>query len=93
MQITLDLYQLKNMMMDMSELGALNCTKAIEPRSDIISQEQAFKKFGRRTVQRWINKNVITHKRNGESQNSRKNYSYIELLACHRSEKLIKEIK
>jgi len=93
MTITLELYELKNLIMEMSELGVLNYTKTIEPKSDLISQQQAFERFGRRKVQRWIDNSLINHVRNGSEKNSKKNYSYTELIAVAKSEKLIGKIK
>ena len=91
MSMTFDLMHLKNMIMDMSELGAANYAKLVAPKSDELSERQAFKKFGEANVKRWSRLSLIQVKRMGSAKNSKKNYSYSELLAVKKSEKLIKQ--
>ena len=81
MNIRLELYELKNIIMEMSEIGAANYAKTITPQTDTFSERQAFKMFGETNVRRWISEGSIDYKRIGASKNSRKIYSYSQLLA------------
>ena len=79
MSMTFDLMHLKNIIMDMSELGAANYAKLIAPKSDELSERQAFEKFGEANVKRWSRQSLIQVNRMGSAKNSKKNYSYSEL--------------
>ena len=92
MSITLELYQLKNMMMEMSEIGAANYVKSVAPQSDNLSERQAFKKFGEATIKRWVREGSVNFRRMGAGKNSRKNYSYSQLLTVAKAEKLIRKM-
>ena len=43
MQITLELYELKNLCSEMAELGAANYVKQTKPSVDLISQREAYR--------------------------------------------------
>lgn len=88
MQVTLDLYQLKNLCMDMASLGAANFVKATCPVKDLISQREAYRQFGEARVKRWKMEGRINHERNGQQRNSKLLYSRAELMAVANSEKL-----
>jgi len=92
MQITLELYEFKNLIMEMSEVGAANYAKTITPQTDTFSERQAFKMFGETNVRRWVSDGNINYKRVGPSKNSRKIYSYSQLLAIAKAEKLYKNL-
>lgn len=86
--ITLELYELKNLCMQMSELGAANYAKRIAPAKDAISQREAYQSFGEARVKRWVSQNLVSSIRNGNSSRSKKIYSISELLSVDTSEKL-----
>lgn len=86
--ITLELYELKNLCMDMAELGAANYAKILSPGKDLISQRNAYKDFGEARVKRWIHQGIAHTTRNGSSTRSKILYSRAELMAIDKSEKL-----
>jgi len=83
----------KNMMMDMSELGAAQYVKSVTPNLDELSEREAFRKFGEAKVKKWLKLSLIQARRNGSAKNSKKSYSYSELLAVSKAEKLLKNVK
>lgn len=86
--ITLDLYELKNLMVDLSELGAANYAKIQAPGKDMISQREAFSLFQSCRVRRWEKKGLINRVRAGSAKNSKVLYSRAELMAVDRAERL-----
>ncbi len=86
--ISLDLYELKNICMQMSELGAANYAKRTTPAKDAISQREAYKSFGEARVKRWVSMNLVSSVRSGNASRSKKIYSISELLSIDTSEKL-----
>ena len=91
MVFTLELYEFKNLIMEMSEIGVANYVKMVAPKSDIISEREAFRKFGEAKVKQWVRDGNIDFKRMGSSKNSRKNYSYSQLITIAKAENLIKK--
>ena len=65
MQITLELYELKNLCSEMAELGAANYVKQTKPSVDLISQREAYRLFQESRVKRWVQKGFITGSRGG----------------------------
>ena len=45
MAITLELYELKNLCMEMASLGAANYVKQTTPAKDLVSQREAYRLF------------------------------------------------
>lgn len=88
MQITLELYQLKNLCSEMAELGAANYVKQTKPSVDLISQREAYRLFQESRVKRWVIKGWIQGNRGGNAQNSKVLYSMAELMAADKSEKI-----
>ena len=88
MNVTLDLYQLKNLCMDMASLGAANFLKEIQPVKDLISQREAYRQFGETRVKRWKEQGKIVPERNGGQRTSKLLYSRAELMAIDKSEML-----
>lgn len=88
MQITLDLYELKNLCSEMAELGAANYVKRTKPSVDLISQREAYRLFQESRVKRWVQKGFITRSRGGSSANSKVLYSMADLMAADKSEKI-----
>ncbi|HBG40216.1 MAG TPA: hypothetical protein DDW85_02230 [Porphyromonadaceae bacterium] len=86
--ITLELYELKNICMDMSELGAANYAKQVAPASDTISQREAYRQFGEARVKRWVSLHLVNTTRSGSTIRSKKLYSRSELLSIEKAEKL-----
>ncbi|MCL2596230.1 MAG: hypothetical protein FWD66_00915 [Paludibacter sp.] len=86
--LTLELFDFKNICMQMSELGAANYAKRYEPQRDNISQREAYRKFGEQKVKFWLKKGLIGKIRSGVNENSKFNYSFSELLAAQTAERI-----
>jgi len=86
--ITLDLYELKNICMDMAELGAANMAKRLSVANDTLSQRSAYSEFGEARVKRWVQDGVVTKTRSGKSKQSKIIYSRAELISVVKAEKL-----
>ena len=89
-----ELYKIKNLLIDVAEVGAARVLKAYEPKADRLTQRQAFVFFRERDTafggefthgEAWIRKMVkeghITPIRGGKAANSPLYYSKAELLA------------
>lgn len=86
--ITMELYELKNLCMEMSELGVANYVKTMAPKDDLLSQRKAYELFGESRVKRWIDRKVVVPVREGAAANSKKYFSRAELMAANQAEKL-----
>lgn len=90
--INLDLYDIKNICMDMAELGAANYAKMTTPGEDILSQRQAYRQFGESRVKRWVDDGIVAKVRVGKTKQSKIIYSKAELISVEKSERLNKII-
>lgn len=88
MNITLDLYELKNICSEMAELGAANYVKHTKPSVDLISQREAYRLFQESRVKRWVQKGIVSGFRGGSSTRSKVLYSMADLMAADKSEKI-----
>ncbi len=88
MAITLDLYELKNLCMEMATLGAANYVKQTTPGKDLISQREAYREFKECRVKRWVKDGRVSATRGGSSIRSKVLYSRAELMAVDKSEKM-----
>ena len=86
--IQLELYELKNLCMEMAELGAANYIKQTKPGKDLISQREAFRIFNETRVRRWIKTQTVVGHREGSSTRSKILYSMAELMSADKSEKI-----
>lgn len=86
--IVIELYELKNICMEMASLGAANYVKMTKPADDLISQREAYREFQECRVKRWVQKGLITTTRGGASIRSKVLYSRAELMAIEKAEKL-----
>lgn len=69
------------------EAGVAEYVKMHTPSKDLLSQRKAFKMFGEARVRRWIDKEMISAIRNGAANNSKKLYSFSELLRLDKIER------
>ena len=90
MQVTLELYEFKRLIVEMSEIGAANYVKLVSPNSDVLSERKAYIKFGESNVKRWVKEGSVKFKRMGVGKNSKKIYSYAQLLSVIKAEKLLR---
>lgn len=88
MAVTLELYEVKNLCLEMAELGAANYVKQTRPGEDLISQREAYRLFQETRVKRWVRIGVVSGSRAGSTSRSKVLYSRAELLAADKSEKL-----
>ena len=75
MAIQMELYELKNLCMEMASLGAANYVKQTIPAKDLISQREAYRLFQECRVKRW-------------QKDGRVSTIRAELMAVEKSEKI-----
>ena len=80
MAIQMELYELKNLCMEMASLGAANYVKQTIPAKDLISQREAYRLFQECRVKRWQKDGRVSTIRGGSSIHSKVLYSLIILL-------------
>lgn len=85
--MTNDLYTIKELMSGMAELGAANLMKSLQPKSDDLTQNEAFDKFGQAWVRGHVKNDLIRGYRKGSAKNSPIYYSKAELMAVRNAEK------
>lgn len=83
----IELYQIKNMMQQMAELGAANYAKMMSPGNDSLSQREAYRMYGEARVRRWVRNGNISTQRSGDTKQSKIIYSRAELMAQERAER------
>lgn len=74
----MELFEEKNLRMEMAELGAANVLKRFGIIKDEISQRQAYERFGEAKIRSWINRRLVNRVKCG-ARNSKVTYSVIEL--------------
>lgn len=84
--IQLELYELKNICMEMAELGAASYAKLEKPGKDNMSQRSAYKEYGEARVKRWVKSMMVQPVRSGNKETSKIIYSRIELMASDKAE-------
>lgn len=60
MTIQMELYELKNLCMEMASLGAANYVKQTTPAKDLISQREAYRLFQECRVKRWQKDGMVS---------------------------------
>lgn len=85
---TLELYEFKNLCMEMAELGAASYIRKTAPAKDLMSQRKAFELFQESRVRRWVTMGIVNPVRGGKAVNSKRLYSNVELMAANESEKI-----
>lgn len=88
MPITMELYELKNLCMEVSELAVANYVKKTKPGNDLISQREAYRLFQESRVKRWLHQGMVKTIRSGSSVRSKVLYSMAELMAVDNAERL-----
>lgn len=86
--VSMDLFELKNLCMEMAALGVAQYIKAQAPAKDLISQREAYRQFQEARVKEWRRTGLVTPMRMGTTSRSKLQYSRAELLAAEKSEKL-----
>jgi len=83
-----DLHAIKELMTSCAEVGAANMAKTLQPKSDELTQNDAYAKFGEGWIKECVKRELIRGKRKGPAKNSPIYYSKSELVAVRNSEKL-----
>jgi hypothetical protein len=85
--VQLNPYQINNLCMTFAELGAAHLVKKMssgevrfDPKSDRITQNEAFGLFGKGRVLRWKREGGLTVTRSGKLKNSKLIFSRAELI-------------
>ena len=85
--MTNDLFAIKELMVGCAELGAAVCLKTLQPKSDDLTQREAYQKFGEAWVKKGVRSNLLKKTRKGPAKNSPIYYSKAELLTVRNAEK------
>ena len=85
--MTNDLYAIKELMSGCAEMGAALLMKTLKPRTDDLTQNEAFEKFGQGWVRAHAKNDLIRGYRKGPAKNSPIYYSKAELMAVRNAEK------
>lgn len=85
--IVLEIYELKNICMDMAELGAAANQKMVEPKADRIKQREVYrwlKSIGQKPclLEKLVSDGLVHKKRMGKAINSPVCYSKLEIQAA-----------
>ncbi|MCL4483457.1 MAG: hypothetical protein M1445_12760 [Bacteroidetes bacterium] len=83
-----DLHAIKELMTGCAEMGAANLMKSLQPKSDDLTQNEAFEKFGQGWVRDCVKRELIKGKRKGPAKNSPIYYSKAELMSVRNAEKV-----
>lgn len=84
MKVTLDLYQLKNIIADMVQVGCMAAIKTYEPTKDVISKREAVRwlevmNIPSRVLREMEKEGLVIGKRKGAGKNSPIYYSKAEI--------------
>lgn len=86
--MTNDLFSIKELMSGMAELGAANLMKTLQPKTDDLTQNEAFEKFGQGWVRGHVKNDLVRGYRKGPAKNSPIYYSKLELMTVRNAEKV-----
>lgn len=87
------LFQLKQDIMQMAELGASAAVKALQPRADELTTNEAYSFAGRRWLEYQIRHGNIRGVKKGPARNSPVVFSRFEIMALKKAESAEFEIK
>ena len=68
-------------------MGAARVLKTLQPKSDDLTQREAYLKFGEAWVKKCVRENLVNKNRKGKAKNSPVYYSKAELLTVRNAEK------
>lgn len=92
MTITIDIDQLKTLLRDSAELGVANYIKQMTPKSDNVSQREAYRLYGEARIRKWLDEKMISVMKQGKSDNCKMLYSRAELMAADKTERILYQI-
>lgn len=76
--ITLELFELKNLLQDANELGAKTVLIEFGKIPPFVSQSEAYRLFGEGRVKRWVKEGLIKRKKDGNNTSTVR-YDRLEL--------------
>lgn len=85
--IQLNPHQLKMLLQSAAEVAVASYRAQLDPKGDMLSQREAYARFGEGRVKRWKAEGKATPRRMGAHQNSAVRYSHAELLTVERAER------
>lgn len=91
MTILIDLDGLRKLIYEMSRIWETKYVNAFSPALERISERAAFHIFGEANVKRWVYEGKVDFKRKGGCKNSKKEYSYSELMTVKQSETIMSQ--
>lgn len=78
MSITLEIYELRDLLRDANELGAVQALVSAGIVPEFISQRESYRLYGKGVVDRWVKEGLIRRHKDGNNT-SKIRYSKIEL--------------
>lgn len=75
-----------------AKIGATEVMKSLRPAEDLISQSAAYRRFGRRVIERYAREGRLTIIRHGGSANGKKLYSVAEIVSLNASRNIERSI-
>ncbi|MDR2084371.1 MAG: hypothetical protein LBP67_05190 [Bacteroidales bacterium] len=87
--------KLQDILSAAAETAVSKYIAAANPKDDLVSERQAYRRFGEARIRRWAREGKLTYIRSGVEKNSKKLYSLAQLIALEQSEMIgsIIEIK
>lgn len=82
MEITLSELKLKKIISQAAEIGVANYVKNSNPKHDLITQNDAYKRYTQVRVDGWVDKGKVHKMRLGPAKNSKIGFSLAELMAA-----------
>ena len=67
------------MLVEAAEAGAARVAALLRPDEDLVSQNEAYRRYGRRTVENWVKRGLLKPRKVGTAVNSRVKYSLSEM--------------
>ena len=83
--LTITEHDLVKLMTAAAEAGAAKVAAAFRPSEDLICQNEAWRRYGKRIVQGWVERGLVKPRKVGISTNSKLVYSASELHALCRA--------
>lgn len=84
--MTNELYLIKKTISDIVNIALLEKDKIDAPKSDDLTQRQAYEKFGEAWVKKCVRRNLVKKHRKGTAKNSPVYYSKVELMKVRAAE-------
>ena len=87
--MNIELHELKAMLTECSKNAVVQYLKEQKPKSDELTQRQAYDEFGESWVKKQFEAGMVKRHRRGASLNSTTIYSRAELMAARSAERIV----